>query len=71
VCAPSKKYFQGEFTNFGVQSFHISGRFIEWRLLITIKNIVCLSKKLIAPLFDLVGMNILLLSKFAKCLLSK
>ena len=29
VCAPSKKYFQGEFTNFGVQRFHISGRFIE------------------------------------------
>ena len=60
----------GEFTNFGVQRFNIYGRFIWLRLLITAKNIVCPSKKLIAPLFNLVRMNIVLLSKIAKHLIS-
>jgi hypothetical protein len=34
------------------------------------KNIIGSGKKLIAPLFDLVGMNIELLGKLPKCLLA-
>jgi hypothetical protein len=40
------------------------------QLLFPAKNNIGFGKKLIAPLFDLVGINIELLGKLAKCLLT-
>jgi hypothetical protein len=52
-----------------VQRFHLNGRVSRRRLRFPTENIANIGKKLVPPLFDLVGMNIELLGKLAKCLL--
>jgi hypothetical protein len=52
-----------------VQRFHVNGRVSRRRLRFPTENIANIGKKLVPPLFDLVGMNIELLGKLGKCLL--
>ena len=71
VSAPSKKSFSRVSSTILTCSIFTSiGASSDDDFLIPAKNIVCPGKKLIAPLFNLVGMNIVLLSKLTKRLLS-
>ena len=53
-----------------MQCLNVNGSVSARQLLFPAKNNIGFGKKLIAPLFDLVGINIELLGKFAKCLLT-
>jgi len=55
---------------FPVFVFTSTGALFDDGFLSRLKNIICSSKKLVAPLFNLIGMNIELLSKLAQRLLS-
>jgi len=52
-----------------VQRFHVNGRVSRRRLRFSTENIANIGKTVVPALFDLVGMNIKGLSKFAKCLI--